>query len=137
MNDVFSPCERSAIMSRIRSRGNRLTELRFIIILRANRITGWRRKYPLFGNPDFVFPKTRVAVFVDGEFWHGHPEEKMPKTNPEFWLKKIERNKARDLLVNQVLKEKGWRVVRFWQRDLKDTGEVSSTLNRALRLSRE
>jgi DNA mismatch endonuclease (patch repair protein) len=137
MSDVFFPNKRSEIMSKVHSRGNKLTELRLIGIMRANQITGWRRKYRLFGNPDFVFPKNRIAVFVDGEFWHGHPKEKMPKTNANFWLKKIERNKARDVLVNQVLMEKGWRVIRFWQRDLKDMGVISKTINQALQISQK
>ena len=87
----------------------------------------------MFGNPDLVFPKSRVAVFVDGEFWHGHPKEKMPKSNAEFWLRKIERNKTRDVLVNRVLQEKGWRVIRFWQRDLRDIPAVSDALHSALK----
>lgn len=133
MSDVFSAQKRSEIMSRVRSRGNKLTELRLIGIVRASHITGWRRKYPLFGSPDLVFPKNRVAVFVDGEFWHGHPNEKMPKSNAEFWLRKIERNKARDVLVNRVLREKDWRVIRFWQRDLRDAPAVSDALQSALK----
>lgn len=132
MSDVFSAEKRSEIMSRVRSRGNKLTELRLIEIVRANHITGWRRRYPLFGNPDLTFPKSRVAVFVDGEFWHGHPNEKMPKTNAEFWLKKIERNKARDAVVNRFLQQKGWRVMRFWQRDLKDVSAVSAAIHDAI-----
>lgn len=119
-------------MSNIRSSGNKLTEVAMIRIFRSNKITGWRRNFHLFGNPDFVFPKNRVAVFVDGEFWHGHPKEKMPNSNAEFWLNKIERNKARDALVNRFLREKGWRVIRFWQRDLKDVSAVSNALRSAM-----
>ena len=66
MPDVFTPAKRSEVMSRIRSRGNRATELALVKLMRAEGITGWRRQWPLHGKPDFVFPKARVAVFVDG-----------------------------------------------------------------------
>ena len=66
-------------MSLIRSRGNRDTELRLITIMRAHSITGWRRNWPIFGKPDFVFPKLKLAFFVDGRFWHGCP---LPASSP-------------------------------------------------------
>lgn len=121
MADVFSKEKRSEIMSRVRSKGNRATEKKLMSLFRENGIKGWRRNYRLFGSPDFVFPKKKIAVFVDGEFWHGHPTlGQIPETNREFWTNKIERNKARDNLVNQTLKDKGWIVVRIWQHELKD-----------------
>lgn len=121
MADVFSKEKRSEIMSRVRSKGNKATEKKLASLFRENGIKGWRRNYRLFGSPDFVFPKKKVAVFVDGEFWHGHPTlGQIPKTNTEFWRNKIERNKARDALVNETLKEKGWKVIRIWQHELKD-----------------
>ncbi len=121
MADVFSKKKRSEIMSRVRSKGNKATEKKLASLFRENGIKGWRRNYSLFGSPDFVFLKNRVAVFVDGEFWHGHPTlGQIPKTNTEFWRNKIERNKTRDRLVNETLKEKGWVVVRIWQHELKD-----------------
>lgn len=119
MTDVFTKKKRSEIMSRIRSKGNQATEQKLIKLFRQNSITGWRRNYPLFGKPDFVFPKKKVAVFVDGEFWHGHTTRgQIPKTNTIFWIEKIARNKKRDRLVNRTLKEKGWVVVRIWQHQL-------------------
>ena len=120
MTDVFTKTKRSEIMSRVKGRGNAATEQRLIQLMREAGIKGWRRNYPLFGKPDFVFPKQRVAVFVDGEFWHGHPTRaKIPETNREFWKNKIARNKERDRTVNRVLREKRWTVIRFWQNDLK------------------
>ncbi len=121
MGDVFSKEKRSEIMAKVRSKGNLATEKMLIALFKANDIKGWRRNYRLFGKPDFVFLKERVAVFVDGEFWHGHPTlGQTPKTNEEFWRNKIERNKERDRLVNQSLGEKGWLVVRIWQHELKN-----------------
>lgn len=120
MADVFTKAKRSEVMSLIRGKGNKTTELLFIKVARQNGITGWRRSQPLFGKPDFVFPKQRLAVFVDGDFWHGHPTRvKIPAINRAFWLKKIEGNKRRDRLVTRTLKGKGWNVVRLWEYDLR------------------
>jgi DNA mismatch endonuclease (patch repair protein) len=107
-------------MSQIRSRGNAATELRLIQIFNRYRVTGWRRNWKVFGKPDFVFPSSRIAIFVDGEFWHGHPKlGKIPQSNSAFWRKKIERNRLRDQLVNRTLSANGWIVVRIWQHELR------------------
>ena len=120
MADVLSPDSRSYCMSRIRGSGNRETELRMISLFRQNKITGWRRKWPLIGRPDFVFPASRVAVFVDGCFWHGCPKHyTKPKNNRAFWKRKLHANRARDRQVNRELRRKGWRVVRIWEHDLR------------------
>jgi DNA mismatch endonuclease (patch repair protein) len=73
MPDVFTKAKRSAVMSLIRSRGNRATELSLIALMGEHGITGWRRNAPVYGKPDFVFRGPKVAVFVDGCFWHGCP----------------------------------------------------------------
>lgn len=109
MADIVSKAKRSEIMSRIRSRGNQRTEMAMVKLLRANRITGWRRHYPIEGKPDFAFPKQKVAVFVDGCFWHGCPKcFRMPKTNRKFWEDKIYANKRRDTAVRRALRQRGW-----------------------------
>jgi DNA mismatch endonuclease Vsr len=90
MRDIYSQDKRREIMSRIRGAGNRATELRLIAIFKAASITGWRRKQSLQKRPDFVFREQRVAVFVDGCFWHGCPTHgRRPATNTEFWDKKL------------------------------------------------
>src|SRR5881296_2484832 len=100
MTDIFSRPERSAIMSQVRGRGNAATELRLAAQLRANHISGWRRHAEVFGNPDFVFYRLRIAVFVDGCFWHGCPRHgSIPRTNRTFWRSKLQRNQLRDLTV--------------------------------------
>lgn len=120
MADTLSKRKRSELMSKIRGKGNKTTELRLVQIMRKLRISGWRRNYPLFGKPDFVFPSMRVAVFVDGCFWHACPEHcKVPKSNVEFWRGKLERNAARDSLVTEALSSAGWSVVRIWEHDLR------------------
>src|SRR5436853_7042513 len=106
-------------MSRIRSRNNQSTEQKFVSILREAKITGWRRHYPLSERPDLSFPKERIAVFIDGCFWHACPRCKgIPKTNRRFWKAKFERNIARAAEVNSSLRAKGWKVLRFWEHDL-------------------
>lgn len=119
MADVFTKAKRSEVMSRIRSSGNKETELAMIKLFRKHKITGWRRHYPLFGKPDFVFPNQRLAVFVDGCFWHGCPKHSnMPRNNHAFWKRKLNSNKARDRRVNRMLRQKGWRIIRIWEHDL-------------------
>ena len=116
MADVFTKAKRSAVMACIRSHGNRATELRLIALLRAHGITGWRRKARGFGKPDFVFRRERVAVFVDGCFWHGCPRHAtMPASNRAFWKAKLARNAARDREVTDTLRKAGWRVLRVWE----------------------
>ncbi len=85
--------------------------------------------------PDFVFRRERVVVFVDGCFWHGCPQHATwPKQNGEFWRKKFEANKTRDLLVNRILSKLGWKVLRLWEHELKKAHEkrVVARLRRVL-----
>lgn len=120
MADVFSKSQRSDIMRAVKSHGNKSTELKLIEIFKNSKLRGWRRTYKLFGNPDFVFPKKRIAVFVDGCFWHGHDcRNTKPADNADYWRKKIERNKRRDELVSKTLAEKGWQVIRIWECQVK------------------
>ena len=119
MPDVFTKAKRSEVMSRIRGKGNRDTELRLIQIFHEHKITGWHRNHTLFDKPDFVFRAARVAVFVDGCFWHGCPRHATkPKNNRAFWRKKLARNIERDRTVHRFLSKAGWRVVRIWEHDL-------------------
>jgi DNA mismatch endonuclease (patch repair protein) len=83
----------------------------------------YRLNVKLPGRPDFVLPRHKIAVFVDGCFWHGCPDHyQAPATRADFWLKKLEGNRRRDSMVAEQLSEAGWRVVRVWehtvQRDL-------------------
>lgn len=119
MADVFNSLQRSEIMSRVRGRGNKSTELALVRLFRKHGITGWRRNTRFFGKPDFAFPKLRVAIFVDGCFWHSCPKhQSTPASNRSFWQRKLQRNKARDRLVRRTLKEHGWTVLRIWQHEL-------------------
>lgn len=120
-------------MAAIRSAGNRETELKLIAIMRSYHITGWRRRRALPGKPDFVFSKARLAVFVDGCFWHGCPKHgRKPTSNRAYWLEKLRRNKKRDKLVNRTLRLAGWSVLRFWDHDLKNPKRIFVRLRRRL-----
>ena len=119
MPDVFTKAKRSEVMSRIRGRGNKDTELALANIFREQRITGWRRNQQIFGRPDFIFPKLKLAIFVDGCFWHGCPKHATWPANRAAWLRrKIEGNRARDALVTRTLRRAGWRVLRVWEHEL-------------------
>jgi len=116
MADSFTKEERSSIMRAVKSHGNKSTELKLIKIFKEYNITGWRRNYKIFGNPDFIFPKKRIAVFADGCFWHGHNcRNTKPKDNADYWKNKIAKNMYRDRLVTKTLKKKGWTVFRIWE----------------------
>jgi DNA mismatch endonuclease (patch repair protein) len=111
-----SPLSRGEMMSRIRSKHNQSTEIALLRMLRSADISGWRRHTSLPGKPDFAFPKSKVAVFVDGCFWHGCAKCYVrPKTNRKFWDKKRTDNMARDRSVNLRLRKNGWKVVRLWE----------------------
>jgi DNA mismatch endonuclease (patch repair protein) len=133
MTDVLSKQKRSQVMAAVRSKGNRVTELRLVSIFRAHGITGWRRHDPIPGKPDFVFRRERLAVFVDGCFWHGckvHGE--CPASNRAYWLRKLARNKARDRKIIRVLREKNWRVLRVWEHSLHNPEAVIARVQAVL-----
>jgi len=130
--------ERSRIMASVRSRGNASTELAMIKALRSHGVIGWRRHLRLIlgadpargwdrstVRPDFAFPRNKLAVFVDGDFWHGHPRNfRQPKANEMYWKAKIEANRKRDLQVTTRLRMKGWKVLRVWESALRSNPDV-------------
>lgn len=119
MTDRMTPTQRSYTMSRIRSQRNRTTELRLVAQMRAKRLSGWRRNTKLLGRPDLVFARQRIAVFVDGCFWHGCPRcFSLPKSNVDYWRQKIAGNRRRDMKVRRALRSSGWKVIRIWEHSL-------------------
>lgn len=121
MADIFSKEQRSQIMRQVKSSRNKSTEIKLVRYFKSQAIKGWRRNYKLFGKPDFIFRKNKIAIFVDGCFWHGHNCRNIkPKDNQEYWDNKIKRNIQRDTLVNDYLRVKGWNVIRLWECELKD-----------------
>lgn len=134
MADMWSAAKRSDVMSRIRSFGNATTELRLIRIMREHRISGWRRHQPLPGRPDFAFRPEKVALFVDGCFWHGCPLcYRAPTSNASFWAQKVARNRAHDKKIVLELRAAGWRVLRLWEHDLRQPNRAAARIRRVLR----
>lgn len=125
MTDVFSSMKRSEIMRRIKSKGNKTTEWKIRSRLIQSGISGWKlNDKTIFGVPDFVFSQKKIVVFLDGCFWHGCKTcRSIPKNNSCFWLQKISRNKERDRKVNRLLRRNGWKVLRFWEHELKHSPE--------------
>jgi DNA mismatch endonuclease (patch repair protein) len=135
MADVFTAAKRSEVMSKIRGSGNRSTELRAVTLFRKGKVRGWRRGLPLPGKPDFAFPAQKLAVFIDGCFWHGCPRHfRAPASNADFWRDKIARNSKRDREVGRLLRAKGWKVIRIWEHDLRGEPSRSRALARILRV---
>ena len=122
MADICGREERSDIMRKVHSTENKSTELKLLSVFRKNNISGWQRNYPVKGHPDFVFLDKKIAIFVDGCFWHGHDcRNTRPKDNEQYWEKKRERNIQHDKEITALFIKRGWAVVRIWECELKKT----------------
>lgn len=122
-------------MAAIRRRDTRI-ERRLRSALWAAGVRGYRVDSPtVMGRPDIVFTRTRVAVFVDGCFWHRCPQcFQEPKSNTEYWRNKIERNVERDGATNETLIADGWAVVRLWEHEVeKDLADCVRRVETAVR----
>lgn len=120
MSDVFDKDTRSEIMRSVKSKNTKSTELALIKLFKENHITGWRHNYNVKGHPEFVFLKKRIAVFVDGCFWHGHDcRNTQPTAHAEYWAKKREKNMQHDKEITERFEKRGWTVVRIWECELK------------------
>lgn len=121
MADNHSPKVRSYNMSQIRSRGTKPEELVLkYLFSKGLRYRKNDRRYP--GKPDAVFPKYRTALFINGCFWHSHegcPYFVVPKSNLDYWLPKLEKNRRRDAEQIAALTDQGWRVITVWECELK------------------
>lgn len=135
MPDNLSPKDRRKTMRAIKSKGTSPERILWAM-LAGMRLKGWRKNAAdVFGKPDVVFDEKRVAIFVDGCFWHGCPvcQRGIPETNRKYWLKKIERNQQRAREVTATLQQAGWIVLRFWEHELKqDIDVVRQKLKKAL-----
>jgi DNA mismatch endonuclease (patch repair protein) len=121
-------------MSNVRGRGNASTELLVVKLFRDKKITGWRRHYQITGRPDFAFPKSKLAVFLDGCFWHGCPRcYTVPQSSKVFWRIKLSKNKTRDAIVTGSLRAGGWKVLRVWECQLKKPAMFLNRLTKGLK----
>lgn len=123
MPDVLTKKQRSYNMARIKSK-NTGPELILRKLLSQNKVLGYRSHYKIFGRPDLAFPKKRLAVFIDGCFWHKCPLCFVkPTSRTEFWKEKIRKNIKRDKEVNKFLKKNGWKFLRIWEHELRKNPE--------------
>lgn len=134
MTDTRTPEQRKRIMASVKRRDT-APELELRRALYANGLRGWRcdyRKAP--GRPDIAWPRRKVAIFVDGAFWHGHPSRHKPGRSGRYWDEKIAGNVARDNRVTQALEEAGWVVLRIWDFEIrKDLESVVKKIETILR----
>ena len=109
-------------MAKVRFKGNKSTELKAMYVLENSGIEGWiRHPSDISGHPDFYFPEARLAVFIDGCFWHACPKcGRIPKTRVDFWKAKIDGNRRRDLSITRTLRRRGYHVIRVWEHALND-----------------
>lgn len=134
MVDNLSETDRQRTMRAVQGKGTGL-ERRLWAMLAGMGLCGWRRNPEgILGNPDVVFETERVALFVDGCFWHGcpHCQRKLPQTNAEYWERKIRRNVERDKKNSQALLDEGWTLVRIWEHEL-ESEQSRATLRVSLR----
>ena len=129
--DNLTKAQRRKNMQNIKSKGT-TPERKLARALRSLGFYFAQNVKTLPGKPDFVFRKKKVAIFVDSDFWHGHPKRfAEPKSNRQYWLPKIARNKNRDKEVTRLLKSRGWKVLRLWEFDVKRN--TKQAVNRVLK----
>ena len=130
MTDVYDPAKRSAVMAQVKSTNTQPERLiRRILTDLGARYRLHRKDLP--GSPDVVMPGRRLAIFVHGCFWHGHDcarGARVPKANRDYWVAKVGRNRARDLVSQDALAALGWRVETIWECDLKDGAALTARL---------
>ncbi len=116
--DVFTKKKRSEIMSNIRSKNTKVE----ILVFRELRRRGiyFQKHYnKALGKPDIALPRKKIAVFIDGDFWHGYRLSKVKSRLPKkYWQEKIENNIKRDRTNRMKLKKAGWKVIRIWEHDI-------------------
>jgi len=119
--DPLNPRQRSIQMARVRATRNRSTEMHVAARLIRQKVRGWKRHASeVPGRPDFWFVRERVAVFVDGCFWHGCPQcrRNVPSSRRAFWKQKIAANRRRDQRVKRLLRGQGCAIFRVWEHEL-------------------
>ena len=129
--DTFNKKKRSDIMRAVHSYGNKSTENAFRSALKHYHIKKWLSRPHMKYNPDFIFPNNRLAIFIDGCFWHGcRSHLRLPKTNISYWKNKIISNIKRDNLNRKELKKLGWKVIRVWEHSLKGSKSIKGQIDR-------
>lgn len=119
MTDNLTPEQRSYCMSRVKGKDTGIEKLvRSELHKRGLRFRKHVKELP--GKPDIVFTKAKIAVFVDGDFWHGYRFPSWEDKVSDFWKKKISKTRERDMNNHQQLRDSGWTVIRLWQHEVKE-----------------
>jgi DNA mismatch endonuclease (patch repair protein) len=118
MTDIFTKGKRSEIMSKIKGKNTGIEKLGRKMLKKTS-IKGFSSGDKVFGKPDIIFENKKVAIFLDGKFWHGYRFDDWKSKIPEFWRLKISKNISRDKKVNRKLRNDGWKVLRFWDIKIK------------------
>ena len=121
MADIFTPEKRSWVMSRIRGTNTKI-DLKMKEELKKKK-TGFEMYPKMFGSPDFIIRRHRIAIFCDGDFWHGYRYYEKKRPAKKFWRDKIESNMRRDQRYTRKLRREGWSVLRFWEHDIEKNPE--------------
>jgi DNA mismatch endonuclease (patch repair protein) len=130
MSDNLKPHDRKRTMQAVKSKGTGL-ERRLAATLVGMGISGWKKNVPnIIGKPDIAFIHEKIAIFVDGCFWHGCPycQRKLPVTNHVYWERKIARNIELAETYNEQLRREGWTVIRIWEHEIKDKSALKLRL---------
>lgn len=136
MADIMTPAQRSHCMAQVRSKGMRPE----MVIRSLVHKMGYRfrlHRHDLPGKPDIVLPKHQAVIFVNGCFWHWHPDTKcpiakLPKSNLSYWRPKLTRTRERDRVQVEALEELGWRVLTIWECSLRDLPTVEKNIHKFL-----
>ncbi|MBI5722748.1 MAG: DNA mismatch endonuclease Vsr [Planctomycetes bacterium] len=134
MTDMVSAVRRSQIMARIKG----MDTVPEIMVRRVLHRMGYRFRLhvsELPGKPDIVMPRHKLVVLVNGCFWHGHKcsDGHRPKSNTEYWIRKLDRNIVRDKQTKRLLRKKGWRVVTIWTCQCREKNKIESIIHKAVK----
>jgi len=131
MTDIFDPAKRSEIMSRIKSKGSEAEKIVFSE-LRKRRIYFQSHYKNAPGKPDIALPRRKIAVFIDGDFWHGRDIARIASSRPadDYWVKKLNYNVERDRSQSIELAKRGWKVLRIWESDIKKKSTRDESLQK-------
>ena len=133
--DKVSSSLRSHIMSKVRSKETSLERI-LRSLLWKNGIRYRKNSPKYFGKPDLLFKQRKTVAFIDSCFWHGCPKHlRMPTSNKQYWIKKIERNRERDVQVNAFYRSKGWKILRIWEHEYKNLNKVINKFMEVLNLN--
>jgi DNA mismatch endonuclease Vsr len=134
MSDNLRPDDRRRTMQAVKGKGTKLEKCFFATLVGMG-LTGWKKNVQtITGKPDVVFPVQRVAIFIDGCFWHGcgYCRRKLPQTNVDYWNRKIRRNISLARTYKRKLRREGWTVLRIWEHELTNKTKVRLRTRKAL-----